>query len=91
MMNHPEIVRSLKLPRKNYIVSVLLLESRRWVRGAARIARQPSKLKALGSNPSGPATNHTRSLIFACMASYSTTISVNLHLCCTNREKGIVS
>ena len=55
MMNHPEIVKSLKLPRKNYIVSVLLLESRRWVRGAARIARQPSKLKALGSNPSGPA------------------------------------
>ncbi len=26
-----------------------------WVRGAARIARQPSKLKVLGSNPSGPA------------------------------------
>jgi hypothetical protein len=25
------------------------------VRGAARIARQPSKLNVLGSNPSGPA------------------------------------
>ena len=26
-----------------------------WVRGAVRIARQPSKLKVMGSNPIGPA------------------------------------
>ena len=47
--------------------NVLLLKSRLWVRGAARIARQPSKLKALGSNPSGPASlqaNLYRKLLF---------------------------
>ena len=27
---------------------------RKWVRGAVRIARQPSKLKVVGSNPTGP-------------------------------------
>jgi surface polysaccharide O-acyltransferase-like enzyme len=32
------------------------LKSPLWVRGAARIARQPSKLNAVGSNPTGPAT-----------------------------------
>jgi hypothetical protein len=31
------------------------MKSARRVRGAARIARQPSKLNVVGSNPTGPA------------------------------------
>jgi hypothetical protein len=40
---------------KLYLDVLLLLKSPWRVRGAVRIARQPSKLKVMGSNPIGPA------------------------------------
>ncbi len=46
---------TLKLLRIELYVECFIMKCLVRVRGAARIARQPSKLKVLGSNPSGPA------------------------------------
>ena len=53
----PDISDKRETTRIKLYLDVFALQCLGRVRGAVRIARQPSKLKVMGSNPIGPATN----------------------------------